>query len=194
MQARAWKVLLPVVGIVAVATVALVLLRAGSGRPTGSPPASTAGGDLPKVAVAEGAVLPDLTLVPFKEGADRRLSSLGAKVIVLNFWATWCTPCMTEMPTLVKLRQTYASRGLEVIPLNVDENAQKVIPRAAERLGIDFPIYVDRDQKLSEYFDISGIPVTIVLDGNRRILHVERGEFDWFSDDFRKKVEGWLSG
>lgn len=130
---------------------------------------------------------------PPSESAGSRLQDLGAKIVVLNFWASWCEACLVEMPSLVKLRHAFQGQGLEVVPLNVDDNPEAVIPRMAEVLKIDFPIFVDRDQELSRKFDVHGIPFTAILRSNGEILLMEAGERDWFSKDVQEKVKSWLN-
>jgi len=145
------------------------------------------------VAIEVGSVLPDFHL--HAQGSSPiRVSSLKKKVLVINFWASWCDSCLVEMPSLVRLREGIKDTSFEVIGVNVDENPETVIPRLKEKLKISFPLYGDTDQKLSALFDVHAIPLTVIVDRDRKILHVEAGERDWNSQDIREKIVQWLSG
>jgi thiol-disulfide isomerase/thioredoxin len=145
--------------------------------------------------IAVGATLPDFELVPLGGGQPVASSRLGARVILVNFWATWCEACMIEMPSIEKLRAAYRSRGFEVVAVNVDENPDAVVPRVIKQLGLSFPIYVDKDARLAELFDVHAIPLTVILDNRtRKILFIESGERDWNGADIRSRLDSWLSG
>jgi thiol-disulfide isomerase/thioredoxin len=141
-----------------------------------------------------GATTPDFRLHPFPRGKAVQVSSLGAKVLLLNFWATWCDACLQEMPSLVRLRGQFHGQGLEVLPINMDENPEPVLPRALRAFQIDFPAYVDEEAALSELFDVRAIPFTVVLDRNRKILYVESLARDWTAGPILEKVRAWLAG
>lgn len=153
-------------------------------------------GDGAGVAIAPGSVIPDLTLHKFPSGEitlSEQLANSGAKVLLVNFWATWCEACMIEMPSIMSLRNRFKDRGFDVAAVTVDENPGSVVPRVLERLKIDLPVYIDSDQKLSDLFDVHAIPLTVILDKDRKILHVEAGERDWDDDEVRSMVERWLT-
>jgi len=138
-----------------------------------------------------GATLPDLDL-RLLDDSTRKISQLGAKVLLINFWATWCGPCVQEMPSINRLRREFHPRGFEVVGINVDENPKEVLAEFQKRLGIEFTSYVDPDGKLADAFDVHGIPFTVVIDANRKILAIERGDRDWYASDVRKQVKAWL--
>jgi thiol-disulfide isomerase/thioredoxin len=181
-----WKILLPVVAIVAMATGALLIVRSQVGAPHPG-----------HVEVVEGTVLPDFEMTAFDPasqggGAKVTLSGTGARVLMLNFWATWCEACMVEMPSIQQLRDSYKDRGFEVAAINVDEKPEAEVPRAQKLLGLTIPVYLDPEQKLADLLDIHAIPLTVVIDSGRKILFVERGERDWNSPEIREMMERWL--
>ena len=100
---------------------------------------------------------------------------------------------MVEMPSISKLRETYRDRGFEVLGVNLDENPDLAVSVVRERFGLQFPIFLDAESRLSDLFDVHGIPLTIVLNRQGRILMVETGERDWFGQDVQRKLEGWIS-
>jgi thiol-disulfide isomerase/thioredoxin len=143
--------------------------------------------------VKVGAKVPDTSLQIYN-GKATRLSELGAKVILVNFWATWCESCMVEMPSIIRLRNKYKTQGFEVVLINVDERPERVLPRTIRQFGIDFPIYTDTDGALGDIFDVHAIPLTLILDRDRTVLFIETGERDWNGSDIHARVERWLSG
>ena len=179
-----WKALIPIVLIVAVSAGVLTFVKSRAGHPGGGA----------SVELREGANVPDFRLQPFARGEPVLASSLKAKVVLVNFWATWCEACMEEMPSIVKLREGFASQGLEVVAVNMDENPAAVLPKALKDFGIAFPVYVDTDAKLSETFDVRAIPFTVVMDRNRRVLFLEAGGRNWNSAEMQALVKQWLAG
>lgn len=139
----------------------------------------------------EGAILPDLDLRTL-DGKSHRLSQLGSKVTLMNFWATWCEACMVEMPSLIKLFDTYKDRGLDVVAVNLDDKPEEMAPSAARRLKMRFPIYVDPDATLTNLFDVQAIPLTIIINQERKVLHIEGGERDWMDTEMKTLMNHWL--
>ncbi len=120
---------------------------------------------------------PDFTLVDL-EGKPRSIQDWDGKVIVLNFWATWCPPCVREMPAFIKLYETYQARGVTIIGVALD-NKQDVID-FIDPLGVEFPILLG-DQKgiklTQEYGNRLGVlPYTVVIDRQGRIVERHRNE------------------
>jgi thiol-disulfide isomerase/thioredoxin len=142
--------------------------------------------------VQEGTVLTDFNLNRF-QGKDAPVSAQPGKVFLINFWASWCEACMTEMPSIVKLWSEYHAQGFEVLAVNVDENPAAVIPGISKKLHMDFPIFVDKDQALGDLFDIRAIPTSIIIDKNRKVLFVDTGERDWDGKEVRDQLKQWLS-
>lgn len=140
-----------------------------------------------------GSTVPNIDLKPIGK-PEIKLSDLKAKVYLINFWATWCEACVVEMPSIVRLYDTYKTKGLEVVSVSVDENPESVVPNAVSKFKMTFPIFTDTQQKLAEIFDVHGIPLSIVLDANRNILQMDEGERDWNSPEFRAKLDKWLGG
>lgn len=133
----------------------------------------------------------DFTLEPF-QGKSGKFSDLKAKVTLLNFWATWCEACIEEMPSIVDLQHSYRDRGFQVVAVNVDDKPEAVLPKAIKDLGLDFQIYTDADQKLTELFKVNAIPLTLILDSNRKVLFSKNGEYQWNKPEFRAQLEEWL--
>jgi peroxiredoxin len=113
-----------------------------------------------------------------REQADFTLAELGGKtwtlreqrgkVVLLNFWATWCPPCRKEMPDLETLYQQFKSQGLVILAIS-DEGARKVRPFVAQQ-KVTYPILLDPGRKVNELFQIEGIPKTFVYDRNGKMV------------------------
>jgi thiol-disulfide isomerase/thioredoxin len=136
--------------------------------------------------------LPDIEL-QLHGGGKRKLSEVAGKVTLINFWATWCSACVIEMPSILALRSAYKSKGFEVVAINLDEKPEAVLPKFLKKLGIDFPVYVDPDGAVGDLLDVSAIPLTVIVDKERRVLFTHNGELDWNSAEIRARLEGWLA-
>jgi thiol-disulfide isomerase/thioredoxin len=140
-----------------------------------------------------GAVLPDFKLYAFK-GDAVTASSLNSKVSLINFWATWCEACMVEMPSIIKLYNSYKDRGFNVLAVDLDTNPDTVLPRTIQKYGMPFTVYTDHESQLADLFQIQAIPLSIVIDRNRKILMIQNEGLDWNGPEFKAELEKWLAG
>jgi peroxiredoxin len=125
-------------------------------------------------AAAEAAhrAAPDFTLKSQK-GDNLKLSELRGKVILINFWASWCGPCRQEMPVLDQLYQHYRPLDFTVLGVNVEQdsdNARSLLKDVA----VSFPILFDNENKVSKLYNVKGMPSTVLVDrdGNIRYMHI----------------------
>jgi len=100
----------------------------------------------------------------------------GEKLTVLDFWATWCGPCIKSIPELVKLSEEFHEQGVRFIGINTDSprNRSKVKPFASS-MGITYPVLIDSDQQLQSDFFINGFPTMLVLDEKGKVLFTHVG-------------------
>jgi peroxiredoxin len=105
---------------------------------------------------------PDFTL-PSVDGKTITLSQLRGKVVLLDFWATWCAPCRSAIPHLNGLYKVYQTRGLEIIGVSLDTGSRERVRRFATSMGIQYPIIIADDEVLKNY-GISPIPTTYLID------------------------------
>ena len=120
------------------------------------------------------------------DGTTVTSRSLEGNVVVLNFWATWCQPCMGEIP---ELKEMAASSGAKVVSIALDEDGEKAIKPFVARNNITYVVLVG-DQDLFQRFNGVGIPYTLVLDRSQRIVHIYRGPVSKASlEQDLKKIE-----
>ncbi len=184
------SVLVPVAGILAVILVVLSILRESDRRNHEKSPAGHSDAPFQRKV---GEVVPDFDLTSL-DGKVTHFKDLNAKVVLLNFWATWCGPCVKEMPSLQKLSDEYSSSGLKVIGVNLDEDPENVLDKFLKKHEIKFTSYVDIKGTLADRFNVSGLPLTLVLSGEGKLLMEQTGEEDWYDSSVRKQFEIWLAG
>ncbi len=111
---------------------------------------------------------PGFTLLNLK-GDAVELSDYKDKVVLINFFATYCPPCRMEMPDFVRLQKEYGPKGFQVVAISVDNNPEMVLPLFIQRLGINFPVLLGTSKVLKDYGNIYALPVTFILDREHRI-------------------------
>jgi peroxiredoxin len=114
-------------------------------------------------------------------GKQIKLSDYRGKVVIINFWATWCGPCRSEVPALVKLRELYRDRGLEVIGISLDdEEDREEVTKFVKSFEVNYPIVMGDLEALRAYGQIDSIPATFVIDrrGAIRYSHIGMITFD----------------
>ncbi|MCF8480473.1 MAG: TlpA family protein disulfide reductase [Rhodospirillum sp.] len=124
--------------------------------------------------------------LPYRDGAGRelRLSDLRGQVVVLNVWATWCAPCVREMPTLESLAEKTAGRGVTVLPLSQDRGGDTKVPAFYEGAGIThLPIALDPTLTAGKVLGLRGLPTTLILDKDGREVARHEGFKEWDGPD-----------
>jgi len=113
-------------------------------------------------------------------------------VIVLNFWASWCLECRSEMPVLERVQREFSSRGLAIIGVNAREN-EEVVGRYAKELGLTFPLVFDPDGKINALYGVIGLPTTFVVSRDGRAIAFAIGPRQWESAPARALIEALLA-
>ena len=121
-----------------------------------------------RAGIADNARLPNLTL-PDLAGTLQPLRHRPDEVTILNFWATWCVPCLKEIPELANLSHEFRARGLEVVGVAIDSGRPDDIRAFAVSHGMDYPLLVGTQRWAAEHFGVFGLPVTIVVDRSGRV-------------------------
>lgn len=120
---------------------------------------------------------PDFSLVDIN-GARHRLGDYRGKVVVLNFWATWCPPCRYEMPAMERLRQQVQGEAIAVLAINVGEDEDRVFEFTGS-YPVEFPLLLDQQGKVIEDYPVVGLPTTYIIDPKGRIRYRAVGSREW---------------
>ena len=141
----------------------------------GGAAASAPGGAVatPAPAPVVGAPAPDFTLKDLA-GKDVTLSSFRGRVVLLNFWATWCGPCRFEMPAIEQRYEKYESRSFVVLAVDLDEPAADV-SAFVQSFGLTFPVLLDPGAGVNDLYRVRGYPTTFFLDGQGTITQKHIG-------------------
>jgi len=126
-------------------------------------------------------------------GGKTGLADYRGKLVLLNFWATWCRPCRAEMPDMEKLWQKYREQGFVVVAVSSDEASKKQVETFSKLLGLSFPILLDPEAEVSELYKVSGMPTSFLIDVNGNIISRIIGTEEWFSAEAVQLVEELLS-
>ncbi len=103
------------------------------------------------------------------DGGEIELSSLRGKVVLVDFWATWCPPCREEIPHFRELYTKYKGKGLEVIGISLDQGGVSAVKSFAQDNRINYPLAMGNDQLVKAYGGIRGIPTTFLIDKKGQI-------------------------
>ena len=141
-------------------------------------------------AIAPAAAAPDFTLRTMS-GPNMRLAEQRGRVVMVNFWATWCGPCRQEMPQLDRLYQKYKSSGFVLLGVNVDDDTRKAAD-VAGKLGVSFPVLLDTDKAVSKLYDLSTMPSTVLIDRDGKVRYVHRGYLTGYEDNYDKQIRELL--
>lgn len=126
------------------------------------------------------------------DGKLVRLSDYQGKVVLLNFWATWCESCLKEMPSMQRLYETYRDKGLEIVAVSVDTTSPANVRTFVEKLSLTYPILHDRDSLISRLYSNPGVPSSYLIDPQGNVAYRVLGEYDWMSEKAKDTVEGLL--
>lgn len=122
-----------------------------------------------------------------------KINEIKTPLVIINFWATWCTPCIKEMPSMFQLKKKY-SKDITVISVNTDDNNQiKNMTKTLKQLKIndEFEIVPDVGGVISTRFDLTAVPVTYIVK-NGKLLKQYNGPVDFESAEFDEKVKKWI--
>ncbi len=128
------------------------------------------------------------------DGRQHSSSEFSGHVVILSFWASWCAPCLVELPTFAELMKRFGERGLRIVPVNVDEGDEgKTFSRDFwKNKGFQFPNLFDAEKNLAAKLGVDTLPATFVLDKKSRIVFTGVGANDWANPQTLEIVEGLL--
>ena len=139
---------------------------------------------------AENKKAADFTLANLN-GKTVKLSDFKGKVIILDFWATHCPPCIQEIPDFVKLYNKYKDKGLVIIGVSLDRGDVEKVKRFCQNKGVNYPVVVGNYEVTKNYGGIRYIPTTFIIDKNRNIVKKFIGytSIDTFESEIKKLLK-----
>jgi peroxiredoxin len=120
-------------------------------------------------------------------GVQHKLEAYRGKVVILNFWATWCEPCREEMPSFNRLRKALEGQPVAMFAVNIGEGEGRINEFLA-KVPVDFPVLLDRDSQLSRAWKVRIMPATFIIGPDGRIRYSYAGERDWADESVRAKI------
>ena len=126
----------------------------------------------------KGVNAPNFTL-PDLDGKMVSLADYKGKVVLLNIWATWCRPCVEEMPSMEKLHQELKGEKFVILAVSIDEAGVKAVRPFMKKHKLSFPALIDSAGTINSLYQISGVPESFILDKQGRILEEVIGPRDW---------------
>jgi cytochrome c biogenesis protein CcmG, thiol:disulfide interchange protein DsbE len=121
-------------------------------------------------------VAPDFTRTDI-QGDVFRLNRYRGKLVLLNFWATWCGPCLTEIPRFVAWQRTYGPAGLQIVGISMDDDLAPV-KRAYQKYQMDYPVLMGDPQLAERFGGVLGLPLSYLIDADGRIVARFQGDLD----------------
>ncbi|WP_347332699.1 TlpA family protein disulfide reductase [Marinimicrobium locisalis] len=129
---------------------------------------------------------PDFTLKS-ESGENIRLEEQRGKVVMINFWASWCAPCRKEMPLLDELYDRYKDAGFTLFGVNVEQDPEAA-KKFLENVGVSFPILYDPESDVSRTYQVSAMPTTVMVDRDGEVRYVNRGYKEGDEEKYRKQI------
>ncbi len=156
----------------------------------------------PGSGVAPGGALPQV-LVTSREGTEVRLTDIiGGRPTVLNLWASWCDPCIAELPALARLRDALERDGIQVVGIGIQDDPAE-LERVFRQAGASFPLYFDKNGQVSSRLKVAGVPETFLIDSQGKFLLFDdpgqgatvrlMGPRDWDNPAFIRRVRAALA-
>ena len=112
------------------------------------------------------------------DGKPYRLADFAGRILVVNFWATWCPPCRKEMPSMQRMWRALQADGVELVAIDFGDE-KEVVAEFATEAAIEFPLLLDKKGAVLQDFKAVGLPTTYIIDRNGRLAYVAAGERKW---------------
>ena len=125
------------------------------------------------------------------DGEETDLQQIEGKVVFLNFWATWCKPCLVEMPSMEDLYNKFSGQGLAMVAVTEEDPA--IVRSYLERNAYSFSILLDPQGELAYRFDVRGLPTTVVFDSQREVIFRHVGAYSWNTPEMLERFRQLLA-
>ncbi len=139
-----------------------------------------------------GDPVPPVLRLPGLQGASYDLASHKGRVVLVNFWATWCPPCVHEIPSLGRLQERFEERGFSVLAVDVGED-EATVRRFLEKRPVAFPVLIDLEGEALNAWNISAFPTNFLIDARGRIRYSYYGALEWDAPEVIAIVEKLLA-
>ena len=133
---------------------------------------------------------PDFSLAD-PDGKKLSLKDFHGKLVLLNFWATWCEPCRKEMPTMVRLHNEFKTKGFEIVAVNVKDKRSDALT-FIKKMKMNFPVMMDPEGEAGLLYGAFGMPITYLIDDKGLVMARLLGDADWYSPQARGLIRGLL--
>ncbi|GMT42959.1 MAG: hypothetical protein IEMM0002_1370 [bacterium] len=130
---------------------------------------------------------------------DFKLKKLGGKVVTLadykgkilfiNIWATWCIPCVEEMPSMERLYGSLKDKDFEMLAISVDKGGEQVVKDFVEKYELTFPVLLDPYSKVAESYKTTGVPETFIINKEGIVIHHQIGPLQWDRPDVARTIQ-----
>ena len=180
---------LPTLGL-AVIIIALAVVASGLGQAPAGPAQAASETVEPKDFTWHDKPV-DAPATVFKDASDmnKTLKDFGGKVLIVNFWATWCAPCVKEMPALDRLNAKLGGKDFQVIAINQERNGPKIAKPFVEKQGWKLPLYLDPATGFYKDAKLGGLPTSLIIGKDGQELGRIAGEVVWDSPAVEKMVQ-----
>lgn len=135
---------------------------------------------------------PDIAVVSLTNGSTLKLSDLKGKVVLLNFWATWCPPCREEIPSMMKLNTSMSGKPFQMVAVSIDEGGKPAIESFFKETGFLLPTYLDASGASAKAYGITGVPESFIIDKQGIIIKKVVGGLAWNSPEVMSFLEGLM--
>ncbi len=125
--------------------------------------------------------VPDVMLKAL-DGQNHSLTQHTGKLVLVNFWATWCQPCIREMPSMERLYAKYKPQGLEIVAISLDQGSEDDVREFAAKYKLTFPIVLDPDHKAKALYKVRGLPTSYLVDRKGQVAGYGVGPREWDSE------------
>ena len=132
-------------------------------------------------AEAENKKAPDFTLKDM-QGNEVSLSDYKGKVVLVNFWATWCPPCIEEMPSMEKLYKKLGSADFVILAINIEPDAHEIVEEFLAKRSYTYPILLDGESKVQQLYGAYRLPETVIVNRQGEIVNRIVGGRDWMDE------------
>lgn len=139
----------------------------------------------------EPVAAPDFTL-PGLNGKSVSLKDFRGRVVLMNFWATWCVPCQWEMPEMDKLYQAFKDRGFVVFAISLDQGPPKAVEDFVKARKLTYPVLLDSQAEAARLYGLRGVPGTYLIGSDGMLRYAVVGPKEWFGEEAKELIASLL--